>query len=122
MADVYGVFSRCFVDCGNQPFTVFDKDGEQLKEVFINHISPEGIVTVAGDERHPFQDGDIVLFRELIGLENLNTCERIIKDINIHQFSIGDISALGGEYKRGGIAREVKQKIQIHFVKSLIEN
>jgi hypothetical protein len=40
MADVYGVFSRCFVDCGNQLFTIFDKDGEQLKEVFINHISP----------------------------------------------------------------------------------
>ena len=39
MADVYGVFSRCFIDCGNQPFTIFDKDGEQLKEVFINHIS-----------------------------------------------------------------------------------
>lgn len=97
-ADVYGVFSRCFVDCGNQPFTIFDKDGEQLKEVFINHISSvrirvcfsdnkndsfdgiqEGIVTVAGDERHPFQDGDIVSFRELIGLENLNQCEKTIK-------------------------------------------
>jgi hypothetical protein len=39
MADVYGVFSRCFVDCGNDPFTIFDKDGEQLKEVFVNHIS-----------------------------------------------------------------------------------
>ncbi|CAF0838485.1 unnamed protein product [Adineta steineri] len=120
MADIYGVFSRCFVDCGNQPFTVFDKDGEQSKEVFINHISPEGIVTVAGDERHPFQDNDIVLFRELIGLENLNKCERTVKDLNIHQFSIGDISSLGGEYKRGGIAREVKQQIQINF-KSLNE-
>lgn len=40
MADVYGVFSRCFVDCGKDQFTVFDKDGEQLKEVFISHISP----------------------------------------------------------------------------------
>ena len=37
-------------------------------------------------------------------------------DLSIHQFSIGDISELGGEYKRGGIAREVKQKLQIHFV------
>jgi hypothetical protein len=37
-------------------------------------------------------------------------------DMNIHQFSIGDISDLGGEYKRGGIAREVKQQMQIHFV------
>ncbi|CAF1097144.1 unnamed protein product [Adineta ricciae] len=115
MADVYGVFSRCFVDCGAQPFTVFDKDGEQLKEVFINHISPEGIVTVAGDERHPFQDNDIVSFRELIGLEKLNHCERTVKDMNVHQFSIGDISSLGGEYKRGGIAREVKQKVQMNF-------
>ncbi|CAF4141138.1 unnamed protein product, partial [Rotaria sp. Silwood2] len=120
MADIYGVFSRCFVDCGYNPFTVYDKDGEQLKEVFINHISPEGIVTVAGDERHPFQDGDIVSFRELVGLENLNKCERIIKDLNIHQFSIGDISSLGGEYQRGGIAREVKQQIKLNF-KSLNE-
>ncbi|CAF0935485.1 unnamed protein product [Rotaria sordida] len=120
MADIYGVFSRCFVDCGNDPFTVYDKDGEQLKEIFINHISPEGTVTVAGDERHPFQDGDIVSFRELVGLENLNNCERTIKDLNIHQFSIGDISSLGGEYKRGGIAREVKQQIKLNF-KSLNE-
>ncbi|CAF3810848.1 unnamed protein product [Rotaria socialis] len=120
MADVYGVFSRCFVDCGQDPFTVYDKDGEQLKEVFINHVSPEGIVTVAGDERHPFQDGDIVLFRELVGLEHLNRCDRKIKDINIHQFSIGDISSLGGEYKRGGIAREVKQQSTMDF-KSLNE-
>ena len=40
----------------------------------------------------------------------------ICLDINIHQFSIGDISQLGGEYKRGGIAREVKQQMQIQFV------
>lgn len=44
MADVYGVFSRCFVDCGAEPFTVHDKDGEQLKEVFVNHISPVTIL------------------------------------------------------------------------------
>ncbi|CAF4774469.1 unnamed protein product [Rotaria sp. Silwood1] len=115
MADVYGVFSRCFVDCGNNPFTVYDKDGEQLKEIFISHISSEGVVTAAGDERHPFQDGDIVSFRELVGLENLNQQERTIKDLNIQQFSIGDISSLGGEYKQGGIAREVKQQIKLNF-------
>jgi hypothetical protein len=40
MTDIYGVFSRCFVDCGIEQFTVFDKDGEQLKEVYITHISP----------------------------------------------------------------------------------
>jgi hypothetical protein len=59
----------------------------------------------------------VISFRELIGLENLNACERIVKDINIHQFSIGDISALGGEYKRGGIAREIKQKMKVNFVR-----
>jgi hypothetical protein len=37
-------------------------------------------------------------------------------DINIHQFSIGDISSLGEEYQRGGIAREVKQPVKINFV------
>ena len=90
-------------------------------------------MTVAGDERHPFQDGDVVQFRELVGLENLNGCEKTVKgksstlfdldlvtclniDLNIHQFSIGDISALGGEYKRGGIAREVKQPMTMTFV------
>jgi hypothetical protein len=38
-------------------------------------------------------------------------------DINIHQFSIGDISSLGGEYKRGGIAREIKQHMKLDFVR-----
>lgn len=37
-------------------------------------------------------------------------------DLSIHQFSIGDISALGGEYRRGGIAREVKQSMTMTFV------
>ena len=37
--------------------------------------------------------------------------------MNVHQFSIGDISDLGGEYKRGGIARELKQQIQFRFVR-----
>lgn len=40
-----------------------------------------------------------------------------IIDLNVHQFSIGDISALGGAYQRGGIAREVKQPITMSFVK-----
>ena len=38
-------------------------------------------------------------------------------DLNVHQFSIGDISDVGGEYQRGGIAREVKQQMQFHFVR-----
>lgn len=37
-------------------------------------------------------------------------------DLNIHQFSIGDISSIGGEYQRGGIVREVKQSITMTFV------
>jgi hypothetical protein len=46
MADIYGVFSRCFVDCGSQTFTIFDKDGEQLKEIFIHHISSVRILSI----------------------------------------------------------------------------
>ena len=40
----------------------------------------------------------------------------LYSDLNIHQFSIGDISSLGGEYKRGGIAREIKQQMKMNFV------
>lgn len=36
-------------------------------------------MTVAGDERHPFEDGDIVSFRELVGLEKLNHCQKKVK-------------------------------------------
>lgn len=99
----------------------------------------EGVVTVAGDERHPFQDNDLVTFRELVGLEELNGCQKKIKgyfhrwvkwffsanmpnvlsyiDLSINQFSIGDISTIEGTYQRGGIAREVKQHIELSFVR-----
>jgi len=50
MADVYGVFSRCFVDCGSQPFTIVDKDGEQLKEVFVNHISSVKMINYSSEK------------------------------------------------------------------------
>ncbi|CAF1222788.1 unnamed protein product [Didymodactylos carnosus] len=113
-ADVYGIYSRCFVDCGQETFICTDKDGEQAKEVFINHISPDGVVKMPGDERHPFQDNDIVYLRELVGLEKLNNSERTVKELNHREFSIGDISNMG-EYKSGGIAREVKQQIKLTY-------
>ena len=52
--------------------------------------------------------------RKLIDDLNLMAPSKI--DLSIHQFSIGDISALGGEYRRGGIAREVKQSMTMTFV------
>ena len=44
------------------------------------------------------------------------TCSVFAIDLNVHQFSIGDLTALGGEYQRGGIAREVKQQVKMNFV------
>lgn len=39
-ADSYGVFTRVFNDFGSQ-FEVLDKNGEELQDVMINHISNE---------------------------------------------------------------------------------
>ena len=51
------------------------------------------MVTVA-DDRHPFQEGDMVTFSDVRGMTELNGCEpRRVHVLGNQQFTIGDTSS-----------------------------
>ncbi len=79
-ADVRGVFCSLFVDTSSG-FEVVDSSGEDLKEVFISVITQaeEGVVTTHDNRLHELEDGDSVVFREVVGMEELNQSIHTIK-------------------------------------------
>jgi ubiquitin-activating enzyme E1 len=56
------VFGRVFNDFGDK-FEVLDKNGEELSDVMIKHISNEekGIIELLQNNKHKLEDGDEIL-------------------------------------------------------------
>ena len=144
MADVRGLFTWVFCDFGTE-FEIFDKNGEENREVLIEKITKvieihknkkisyllnkenPGVVTTLHNEKHGFEDEDIVTFREIRGMEELNGTFHKIKGtyffkkvlkytvISPSSFQIGDTSGFS-DYSREGIVVQTKQKIKMNFV------
>lgn len=114
-ADVRGVFAHLFVDFGSN-FQVVDSTGEQLKEMFIANVTraPEGVVSVIENHMHGLEDGDVVTFREVKGMTQLNEGMYRVKVLTPYTFSIGDTSAFS-EYVGGGIASQLHRKQVMSF-------
>ena len=72
LAECRGAFFRLFNDFGTK-FEVLDKNGEEAVEVMIKHISQEekGKVTLLDGTKHPFEDGEVVVIKEVSGMRNL---------------------------------------------------
>ncbi len=116
-ADVRGLFGSVFTDFG-PAFPCIDPTGENPLTGMVTSIdkSADGLVTTLDETRHGLEDGDYVTFSEVQGLEALNACEpRKITVKGPYSFTIGDTSALEGEYKRGGIFTQVKMPKAIDF-------
>ncbi len=75
--DVYGVFGWAFTDFGKN-FEIFDKNGEETKEVFLSDITREAEATVTTLEHHMhgLEVGDAVKLTEVEGMTDLNYTER----------------------------------------------
>ncbi len=73
---VVGVCGSLFVDLGPS-FEVVDSTDEELKEVFISNVSkgPDAVVKTLERHLHGLEDGDVVTFREVRGMEELNDGE-----------------------------------------------
>lgn len=59
---------------------VNDADGEETKSFIVTSVQKHenhAVVTVHEDKRHKFQDGDYVKFREVQGMDQLNTLEPV---------------------------------------------
>ncbi|KAK7116491.1 ubiquitin-like modifier-activating enzyme 6 [Littorina saxatilis] len=121
-SDVYGVFGSAFCDFGDS-FEVMDPTGEEAKEVFIANITKEnpGVVTCLDQRLHGLETGDVVTFKEVQGMEKLNSMQCPVKVLTPVTFSICDTSGSEfGEYQGGGIFTQVKVPITASF-KSLAE-
>ncbi len=81
-ANTRGLFGRIFNDFGPE-FAVEDPNGEPPHQVFIEFIDKEsGNVTTLEDAFHNFEDGDLVTFREIRGMTELNGQTREVKVIS----------------------------------------
>ncbi|EPS70237.1 hypothetical protein M569_04521 [Genlisea aurea] len=120
--EVRGLFGNVFCDFGPE-FTVLDVDGEEPHTGIITSISNDNpaIVGCVDDERLEFQDGDLVVFSEIHGMDELNDEKpRRIKDVRAYSFSLEEDTTNFGLYERGGIVTQVKQPKVLNF-KSLKE-
>ncbi|RXM36825.1 Ubiquitin-like modifier-activating enzyme 6 [Acipenser ruthenus] len=115
--DVYGICSRVFCDFGEQ-FEVSDPTGEEPKEIFVQNItqSNPGVVTCMDNRNHGLQSGQLVTFREVNGMSELNGTTRQITALSPYTFSIGDTSHLEA-YTHGGIIVQIKSSKTFCFEK-----
>lgn len=114
ITDVFGLFGFVFTDFGEQ-FKVNDPTGENPLSGIVADISSDGLVSALDETRHGLEDGDLVTFTELQGMEGLNNSNpRKITVQGPYTFSIGSVSSLG-HYKRGGLYTQVKEPKKIDF-------
>lgn len=73
-----GAAGYLFVDFGEK-FQIFDKDGEQTQQYIVTNITKgdPGIVTVHEDKLCKFGDEDIVVFKEVQGMGEINGVEAV---------------------------------------------
>ena len=113
-----GLLGFTFVDFGNE-HVVFDKNGEQCKSVLVSSITREGVVTTQEDKRHDLEDGDLVKFKEVVGLESLNgktfKVESVLTPFTFQLEDLSETLKEGEKYVRNGIVEEVKAKIKPDF-------
>lgn len=113
-AGTAGLLGFVIVDFG-EGHKVFDKNGEQNKQVLISAIDVEGVVTTQEDKRHDFEEGDLVRFTEVVGMEGVNgNVFKISKVPTPFTFVVDALKGDNfGSYERNGIAEEVKEVITI---------
>ena len=120
LCDIYGAAGRIINDFGNE-FIVNDKDGEDPKEIMIKNIKIKdektAEVTILDGLRHDFSDGDLVELIEVVGLDGINKKQFKVKSLSKDKFEIiGDLKDIKDDYKRNGIAKEIKIQKKIKFL------
>ena len=118
-ADTVGLFASVFCDFGEE-FVSMDATGEQSVSGMISAITQEveSVVTCLEDQRHGLEDGDMVRFKEIKGMTELNAADQLrkVKVLSPFTFSIGDTSDLS-RYETGGVFEQVKQPKKFAFKK-----
>ena len=117
-AETRGVFASVFCDFGPS-FAVLDVDGEAPRQGIVTSIIPTGsgtsVVSCVDDERLEFQDGDVVVFSEVKGMEGINGKALKVKGCKAHSFEVEEDLSAYGAYKIGGMVVQEKQPKTLAF-------
>lgn len=114
VTDIFGLFGTIFTDFGKE-FAIVDPTGENPVSGIVAGIDEDGLVSALDETRHGLEDGDMVTFSEVQGMEALNGSDpRKVTVKGPYTFSIGDVSKLG-QYKRGGLYTQVKVPKIVNF-------
>jgi len=115
VADCRGLYAQVFTDFGPR-FTVVDATGEQPITAMVASVSQdaEAVVTALDETRHGLEDGDVVKFSEVKGMQEINDQMFKIKVLGPYTFSIGDTRGFS-QYESGGVVTQVKQPKVINF-------
>ena len=113
----FGIYGLIFVDFGNN-FTIYDETGDDTKEYLIEYITKEkkGKVfinsSLSGDIE--LNSNDLVSFKEIEGMVELNNCSPKKIKINENIIEIDDTSNFS-DYIQGGSIFNVKIKKSLKF-------
>ncbi len=121
-AGARGLFCYGFCDFGDK-FVIQDKNGEEPITKIVASVTKEnpGLVTVHDEAMHGLEDGDYVIFSEVVGMTQLNgSIPRPIKVKGPFTFEIENTLTYD-EYQRGGYVTQVKTPITMAF-KSLADS
>ncbi|PKA67105.1 Ubiquitin-activating enzyme E1 1 [Apostasia shenzhenica] len=116
-SEVRGLFGSMFCDFGPN-FTVYDVDGEESHMSIIASINNDNPATVycINDERLELQDGDLVVFSEVDGMNELNDGKpRKVRDVRPYSFTLEEDTTTFGKYVKGGIVTQLKLPKILHF-------
>ena len=112
-----GIYGFLFVDFCDE-FTIYDESGEESKEYFINLITKEKegkvLINTKLTSKIDLTSKDLVSFKEIEGMEELNNCPPRKIKINGNIIEIGDTSNFS-DYIRGGILFNVKLTKTLNF-------
>lgn len=97
---------------------MYDVDGEEPHTGIVAGITPGNptLVSAVEDERLEFQEGEYVVFSEVVGMHELNSAGPIrVKSAKAHSLEI-DIDSTGfNAYERGGIVTQHKEGKTMKF-------
>ncbi|KDD76049.1 ThiF family protein, partial [Helicosporidium sp. ATCC 50920] len=116
-AGVRGVFASVFCDFG-RGFTVLDTDGEDPHSGIVASVTPGPVTLVSAveDERLEFEEGEYVVFSEVVGMDELNALPPVkVLRCRAHEMELELDSSGFKAYERGGIVVQHKMSKTLDF-------
>ena len=113
----FGIYGFIFVDFGDE-FKIYDESGEETKEYLIDSITKEKegkvFINTSLSGKINLTSNDLVSFKEVEGMTELNNCSPIKIRVNGDIIEIGDTSNFS-DYTCGGVLFNVKLPKTMNF-------